>query len=525
MKRLFILIFIIITIAGIFSRLFYLNDRPMHSDEANQAVKSGLLQEKGIYKYDPHEHHGPSLYYLSLPFAFFSSGKDFSGTTESTFRILPALFGIGLILLLLFLINDLGWGPVICIAILTVVSPAMVFYSRFYIQEMLLVFFTFGAIIFGWKYFKTPKKSSILLCGLFAGMIYATKETSIITFSSIIGALICNTFLHYLQDKQTNLKKILNLKHILLGFLAALFVAVLFYSSFFTNLHGVADSLKAYSSYVQKGIGHNTIHIYPWYYYLQMLTYIRYGRGPVWSEGLIIILALVGIAAAFFRKKDSHSASSSLLRFFSFYTVFTCIAYSLIPYKTPWCMISFLHGLIILAGYGAVVAQKFFKNKFAKGIVCLLLILALSNLGRQAYLANSRYKADPRNPYVYAHTSIDFLNLIKRVKDIARIHPDRQNMFIAVITDPSNMWPSPWYLRKFTTVGYWTNVKDAPLTYNTPLVITSPDKIEEISSKLKNSYQKEYFGLRPEVLLVVYIRNDLWKAFLESGSNPISLQD
>ncbi len=523
MKRLFILIFIIITIAGIFSRVLYLNDRPMHSDEANQAIKSGLLQEKGVYKYDPHEHHGPSLYYLSLPIAFFRSGKDFSGTTESTFRILPALFGIGLILLLLLLTNDLGRGPVICIAILTAVSPAMIFYSRFYIQEMMFVFFTFGAMIFGWKYFKTPKISSILLCGLFTGMIYATKETCIITFSSIIGALICNTVLRYLQDKQVNLKKILNLKHILLGFLAALFVSVLFYSSFFTNLQGVVDSLTTYSSYVQKGVGHNTTHVHPWYYYLQMLTYIRYGRGPVWSEGIIIILALVGIAAAFFRKKESHASNLSLLRFFSFYTIFMCIAYSIIPYKTPWCMISFLHGLIILAGYGAVVLVRFFKNKFTRGVICLLLVLALLHLARQAYLANSRYKADPRNPYVYAHTSMDFLNLVRRVEDIARVHRDRQNMFIAVIADPYNVWPSPWYLRKFTTVGYWTNVEDAPLNGNTPLIITSPDKIEEISLKIKNSYQIEYFGLRPEVLLVVYIRNDLWKAFLKS--KPILLRD
>ena len=96
-------------------------------------------------------------------------------------------------------------------------------------------------------------------------------------------------------------------------------------------------------------------------------------------------------------------------------------------------------------------------------------------------------------------------------------------MFIAVIADPYNVWPSPWYLRKFTTVGYWTNVEDAPLNGNTPLIITSPDKIEEISLKIKNSYQIEYFGLRPEVLLVVYIRNDLWKAFLKS--KPILLRD
>ena len=41
--------------------------RPMHHDEANQAVKFGELLETGDYRYDPDDHHGPTLYYLTLP--------------------------------------------------------------------------------------------------------------------------------------------------------------------------------------------------------------------------------------------------------------------------------------------------------------------------------------------------------------------------------------------------------------------------------------------------------------------------
>jgi len=31
---------------------------------------------------------------------------------------------------------------------------------------------------------------------------------------------------------------------------------------------------------------------------------------------------------------------------------------------------------------------------------------------------------------------------------------------------------------------------------------------------LRDAYQKEYFGLRPEVLLTTYIRSDWWDAFI-----------
>ncbi len=50
-------------------RLPRLATRPMHGDEANQAVKAGVLWKPAIYRYDPDEHHGPSLYWLTLPVA------------------------------------------------------------------------------------------------------------------------------------------------------------------------------------------------------------------------------------------------------------------------------------------------------------------------------------------------------------------------------------------------------------------------------------------------------------------------
>src|SRR6266852_1296578 len=40
-----------------------LDERPMHNDEAVNAIKFGQLWEHDAYKYDPNEHHGPTLYY------------------------------------------------------------------------------------------------------------------------------------------------------------------------------------------------------------------------------------------------------------------------------------------------------------------------------------------------------------------------------------------------------------------------------------------------------------------------------
>ena len=80
-----------------FSRLTQLEARPMHGDEANQAVKAGALLDEGFYRYDPLDHHGPTLYYFSLVSARLFGQRTFIDTSERTFRVVPALFGIGVV--------------------------------------------------------------------------------------------------------------------------------------------------------------------------------------------------------------------------------------------------------------------------------------------------------------------------------------------------------------------------------------------------------------------------------------------
>ena len=60
----------LLTLAAFWLRGRDLAGRPMHSDEANQAVKAGELLETGHYAFDPHDHHGPVLYYAALPVAW-----------------------------------------------------------------------------------------------------------------------------------------------------------------------------------------------------------------------------------------------------------------------------------------------------------------------------------------------------------------------------------------------------------------------------------------------------------------------
>jgi uncharacterized protein (TIGR03663 family) len=508
-KAAFIGLFLLVVCAAILFRVVRLDLRPMHHDEANQAVKFGDLLERGEYQYDPIEHHGPTLYYFSLPIAWIGSGKSFAALDEVTLRLVPALLGVGIVLLLLLLKDGLSRSAIVFSGIFVAVSPLMVFYSRFYIQETLMVFFLLGVIAASWRYHVNRTWVWAAATGIFVGLMYATKETCIIAFGALfIGLLLARIF----TKESIGEKPPLGHAFILLG--SAFLVAFLLFSSFFQNPKGIMDSVLSFQSYFSKA-GEAGFHSYPWPYYLKMLTFSRYGNGPVWSEAFILVLAIVGCAAAFHTRwlKDS---SYLFMRFISFFTLLAAAIYSLIPYKTPWNMLPFFFGIILLAGNGAAFLVELSKNLVLRSAITLILCAGIFHLGVQSYAANFRYYADSQNPYVYAHTSTDFLNLVQRVEDIARFHPDQREMLIKVITHPDEAWPLPWYLRSFTRVGYWQEAEKAGALEDVPVVISSIDKTEHLLEELQQTHQSEFFGLRPEVLLALHIRNDLWEKFLES---------
>lgn len=80
---------------GLALRAPHLGERPMHTDESVHAYKFLNLWQRGEYRYDPNEYHGPSLYYASLPFVWASGAKTPDQLTEATLRAVTVAFGWG----------------------------------------------------------------------------------------------------------------------------------------------------------------------------------------------------------------------------------------------------------------------------------------------------------------------------------------------------------------------------------------------------------------------------------------------
>ena len=147
-----------------------LDARPMHTDEAVHAIKLGILLETGQYEYDPHEYHGPLIYYAALPFVWATGAKTLADIPNETPLRLPIIiFGALLVAAVALTGSELGRLDAAFAALLIATSPAFSFYSRYYIQEVPFVFFAVIALGAAWKMLQTRRFAWAVIAGAAAG--------------------------------------------------------------------------------------------------------------------------------------------------------------------------------------------------------------------------------------------------------------------------------------------------------------------------------------------------------------------
>jgi uncharacterized protein (TIGR03663 family) len=468
--------------AALVFRIPDLADRPMHADEAVLADKFGGLLETGSFPYDPQDYHGPALAWLTLAPAWLTGAHRYADLTETTLRIVPALCGVLLVLMPLLLWDGLGWWGAVAAAGLTAISPAMVYYSRYYIPEMLLTTLTGAVIGCGYRYARSGKAAWAIAAGACAGLMFITKETAGIAVVSMLLALAATV----------RRKPPVRWPMVAAGAIAILIpLATL----------GFTNGWRALMSYWQRGI-HGSMHRHAWDYYLALL---------VRREGLIVAAAVVGIVVAVTRK------GAGLPRFLAVYACAITLVYSLIPYKTPWCVLGPLDAMIFLAGAGAAALLEWLPRR-ARAAVAILLAVCAANLGFQAWRASFPWSSDPRNPYAYAHTGRDVYAIRDRLEGLGR------GMSVQVVSS-RNLWPLPWYLRAFPHVEWWRSL--GPGYRPADVIIVTPEmepalvhELYEVpppgSRDLYRSIFDRYMELRPQVELRGYIRANLYRVLKEA---------
>ncbi len=503
-------IFVAVIFFALFLRTYKLDNRPLHVDEAVHAVKFGELLEDGYYKYDPVEYHGPTLNYFTLISTTLSGIYSYENLNEYTIRLVPAVTSVLFILLIAFLFPNREKHFKLLIVALLAISPIFIFYSRYYIQEVLLVSFTYSLIVVFYRYLQSKKISLLIFAGIIAGLVFATKETSIIIF----GTGILSVLILYMSDNDFRKKILFSLSHVSIFLVSAVIVATLFYSSFFSNNAGIVDSLKTFTNYFTKA-GGNQEHIHPWYYYLKLLLYTDNDK-IFFTEIFLFLFAGIGMYFSFFNKNSERNYS--LFKFISLFSLLQLFVYSAIPYKTPWLALNFWIGFLILAAFGIVKSYFVFKQKSGKILFIIFAGMVLFQNLWQTYDTNFKYPYQPENPFTYSQATPDVITLAKIVTDIADSTSEGKNILIDVTAPNSDYWPLPWYLRKFKNVAWNNEVKNS--IYKFPIIISVPKYENQIIEKLysmpppgqKNLYVPlfdQYLELRPGVELRGYIQKDV----------------
>jgi hypothetical protein len=229
------------------------------------------------------------------------------------------------------------------------------------------------------------------------------------------------------------------------------------------------------------------MHRHAWDYYLGLL---------VRNEWLIVAAAVVG----------ATRRATGLLKFLAVYAFAMTVVYSLIPYKTPWCVLGALDAMILLAGAGGVALAGWLPRRARAALAIPLVVV-----GFQAWRASFPLSSDPRNPYAYAHTGRDVDAIRDRLEALGR------GRSVQVVST-RNLWPLPWYLRAFPHVEWWRSLgpgyRPADVILVTPEM--EPALVHELyevpppgSRDLYRSIFDRYIELRPQVELRGYIRASL----------------
>ena len=486
-----------VLLAGAFLRFDMLADRPFHADEATGARITATRMQTGGAAFDPTHYHGPLLADLAIPLCMVRGEKSWREMTETTLRTLPAVAGTLLVLLPLIGRRRLGDAPMLLAAALLATSPLLVYYSRMFIHEPLLVLCGM-AFLFSLAHFARHGAPGFLL-----GLMFATKETFAI---SVLAWSAAGALLAWENRKTLDLSAIASKWRApaALSLLTFILSAGFFYTDALQHPSGALDAVRTFFVY-QTVEGHDK----PFAYYLQLLGLPQKSAGLWWFGTPVVLLALWAYAASF-RNAPQAAASRPFIRFLAYSAAGHFIIYSLFAYKTPWLACLPWAHVCLLAGLSLTEIPR--RGMLAKTAVVALAFTALVTQFRQARAANGRLASDARNPFAYVPTRRDLADLESWLGELRKTAPGGTLEPVAVIG--RDYWPLPWYLRSLGKTGYWD--EPPPELDQLPLVFAMPERAEAVMQALAASHTPLPRGLRADVPLHVFVRNDIWALWMNA---------
>jgi len=497
-------------------RVCWLGIKPPHFDEGVNGWWVDQMQKTGHYSYNPFNYHGPFHFYVLFLI------QSLFGREIIAFRMPMALVNLATLAVFLGFVRYLPRRVVYLGGAAFAISAGMLFYSRYAIHEAWMVFAMVLALWGGMEMWTQGTRRG--LWGLAAGvtLMILTKETYFIhLFSFALAWEVLRRLERFSPSawpagwerpapQQWDRRCLWNTVAVCL--LAILF----FYSagfSDFSRLHGLYLTFSAwFETGVTKGV-----HGKGWYYWLQL--FFRHE----WP-------ALIGLL---YCVRALWPGMNRFSRYLAIYGCGTLVAYSLIPYKTPWCIIVLLWPFFILFGEAMAALYRRWRIP-AILLTALVLIASLVDSLR----LNFEYPAEPEKEvfvipaledplcklhllsraanYIYVQTRNDVRLLMDPLMALVRYHPGAYHLPGLVLVSSNH--PLPWMLGDFTAIGYYT--RGSPSKMDANFLVVEDDRVDEVEKDLHHSYFVTPFQLRDGMSPGrLYLREEYFRPFFP-GREP-----
>jgi len=521
-------LFLLILLATIILRFYFLDLKLFHHDEAIHAWFSYKILTEGTYIYDP-MYHGPFLYYTTAGIFSLLGDSDLVG------RLFPALLGT-LLVPLLYPIYKLGYldrKQTLVAALFLAVSPNMVYFSRFLRNDIFIAFFSMVLLVALLYYFERHQMRYALIAGAAIGLGMSAKE------NMPIIVLIFGIYLLYVVLTRRVRLPAHWIRDLALGVLVAFGIMAAFYSSFGAHPDLITtwwlQAIEHWTSMHQmQRLGG------PPYFYL--LLFILY-------EVPILILAIIGvlqfvdiprIVARWREKRMGHVESldaaegteetdgespevaaspikqapgwkdrlreilsgsgeirhidrqREFARFAIFWMLLSLGVYAYIGEKVPWLILHQLLPMVFVAVYAMTTKKAIIAVVASVFLVAMTLHVAFT-------------PADINEPIVQVQNSEDLREVFAKIDAADKV---------AVATD--TYWPLPWYYRgdRASKLAYYSQKVSEPTIYggDFDLVITHDgDTYPTLEGYVKETSRLNYwfsYDENKERLLEYYFLRD-----------------
>jgi uncharacterized protein (TIGR03663 family) len=491
-------------------------NRPMHTDEAVNAVALGDMLRGEPLRYDPQDRHGPTLLLLARPIVRVCGVDSLARMEVWHVRVVAAGCGAVLILVLPLLARALGAGAVAAALPWFVLGAPFVAFGGTFIHEMLYALLTLLLIAAGWAWVTRPTIGRAAMIGAIAGLMLATKEVAPVTFALVglaaVGSRATPRLLRSTDSvvarsgrSGTEASDITtsscspkqgHKRTAAVALVIALITAAILLSSFGAHPSGPLDLGRGWVRFLARAGGEG--HEKPWFTYTEWLLAPNL-RAWTWFGWSVLGFAIAGSVAAFRARNERP-----LAWFLVWFTGLTSVVFSLTPYKTPWVMLGFLVPAVLIAGMGFASAVARWDAR-ARPFVATAGVLAVAFLlGVETRQLCFRFPVDPANPLAYSPSVEDVERVPALIERRLAGRTSREPPLVQVVGD--DYWPLPWYLRRLERVGYWAELPQDAAAGD--VVVATGGAIESTTQRLGSDWRADPVGLRPEVLAVVFTRRN-----------------